>query len=177
MKAWRASRRPLLLAAVLAGFAAPSAAQTMAVSADVVMGCALLTSHATSGIDFGALAFGTHPAVKSGAVTASVVATGGGAMQVECTRGMTLQVTVGAGQHASGTQRRLALSGNASYVVPYSLFTTAAQTTPLPANTSVGVTVPSDGLVTLPIYGSATLPGSGLMPGVYGDTVVVTLSW
>ena len=175
--AWRAGCRPLFVAAVLSGFAVPSAAQTMAVAADVVLGCALLTSQATSGIDFGSLAFGTHPAVKSGAVTAAVVASGGGAMQVECTRGMTVQVTVGAGQHASGAQRRLALNGNTSYVVPYTLYTTAAHTTPLPVNTSVSVTVPSDGLLTLPIYGSATLPGSGLMPGAYGDTVVVTLSW
>ena len=149
----------------------------MSVAADVVLGCALLTSQAVSGIDFGTLAFGTHPAVKAGAVTASLVASGGGAMQVECTRGMTLQLTVGDGQHASGSQRRLALSGNSSYVVPYALYTTAAQTTPLPVNSSVSVTVPSDGLVTLPIYGAATLPGSGLMPGNYGDTVVVTLSW
>jgi len=32
-------------------------------------------------------------------------------------------------------------------------------------------------VVNLPIYGIATLPGTGLVAGVYTDTLQVTLSW
>jgi spore coat protein U-like protein len=154
-----------------------SSAQTFAVSADVVPGCALFTSNTTSGIDFGTLAFGTHPATNSGTVTAAVVATGGGAMEVECTQGLSVQVTVDGGQHASGSQRRLALASSPTNLVSYALFTSPSMATPIPVGSSVSVAVPPTGVLALPLFGAAVLPGSGLMPGAYTDTVHVTLSW
>jgi spore coat protein U-like protein len=162
---------------ILGASATLSSAQTFTVSADVVPGCALLTSNSTSGIDFGTLSFGTHPATNSGAVMASVVASGGGTMQVECTRGLSVQVTVDAGQHASGAQRRLALGSSPTDLVSYALYTGASLATPIPVGSSVSVVVPPSGVIDLPIFGAATLPGSGLMPGTYTDTVQVTLSW
>jgi len=164
-------------ALAIAGSPALTSAQTFAVSADIVPGCALMTSNNTSGIDFGTLGFGTHPATNSGTVTASVVATGGGAMQVECTRGLSVQVSVDAGQHATGSQRRLALASSPTNLVSYALYTGPSLATPIPVGSSVTVVVPQSGVIDLPIFGAATLPGSGLMPGTYTDTVQVTLSW
>ncbi|MGE0706037.1 MAG: spore coat U domain-containing protein [Vicinamibacterales bacterium] len=175
MSAGRDAAR-LAFVAVLA-FAQPDAlgAQSFTVTAEVVEGCALVGSGQASGIDFGVLDFGTYPAVQTGPVTASVSAPGGGSVQLECTPGLELQVAVDGGQHLTGSQRRLG-DGDGSFV-PYSLFSTPGHDTPIPVTGNIPVTVPGTGFVDLPIYGLAVLPGTSAMPGGYGDSVQITLSW
>lgn len=162
---------------VLLAAAAVASAQSFGVSADVVLGCALPNSTQKTGLDFGVLNFGTRSAVQAGVIGTSVVATGGGPMQVECTQGMTFQLSVDAGQHASGGQRRLQHASLPANLVSYALYTSSGLTESIPVGSSVGVTVPANGQVTLPIYATATLPGQNLWPGIYSDSLQVVLSW
>lgn len=148
---------------------------TMLVSASVVRGCVVSGApQQTAGVSFGRVDFGTHPAV--GAATPVALAGGGMSLQarIECTPDTTAHISVNAGLHAQGTQRRM--SNNAGMFVPYSLALVGAGTAQLAPDTVVdlpiGVTATA-----LPIVGTATLPGIGLAAGIYTDTVQVTLTW
>lgn len=165
----------------VACMAAPAAAQNTTstafpVVADVTSGCSIASSSQTTGIAFGTMNFGTKPAVFAGNVSGSV-ALNGGIVQLRCTQGLVVRVGVDAGAHASGTQRRLWRSGSSQFV-PYALYTDAGHTTAVPVSGTVAAaTAPASGLISLPVYGVATLPGSGLNPGTYTDTVAVTITW
>ena len=176
MRGWAYLATPIFSIALFNSMANAADTATFAVSAQIVPGCALIGSQQTSGINFGTLNFGSYPATQSGPVGASV--TGGSALQLDCTPGVQLNVSVNGGLHASngGTQRNVVRNGGTNAVV-YSLYTSAAATTAIPVGQSVSVTAPSSGVVNLPIYGIATLPGTGLVAGVYTDTLQVTLSW
>jgi len=172
------ARRRLLPAVLVAcaALAHDAAAQTFAVTAEVVPGCAFVGAPASAHLDLGTLNYGVHPAVHAGPLTASTIASGSAPVRLECTPGLELQVSVDAGEHGAGGQRRLGLEGGGA-LVPYSLFTSAALDTPLPIGALVGIEVPATGVLDLPIHGSLTLPGLGLAPGVYSDTLQVTLTW
>ncbi len=136
----RGGRRAI---AILTGTVLPviASAQSFTVTAEIVPGCGVVESMQTTGLDFGRLQFGTHPAAQSGPVDASAAGIGGGPVRLECTPGLELQLTVGAGEHASGTERRLG-NGSGAFI-PYSLFATPSYDTPLPAGGNVSLTVPS----------------------------------
>jgi spore coat protein U-like protein len=167
---------PIGLVLLFTSVAKAADTATFAVSAQIVPGCTLIGSQQTSGINFGTLNFGSHAATTSGQVGAFV--TGGSALQLDCTPGIQLNVSIDGGLHASnsGTQRNLVRNSGTGAIV-YSLYTTPAATTAIPVGQSVAVTVPSSGVIDLPIYGRATLPGTGLSAGVYTDTLQVTLTW
>jgi spore coat protein U-like protein len=150
-------------------------AQTFTVGAEIVEGCALAGSPQVSGIDFGALDFGSHPAVFAGTVAAAALV-GGSPVRLECTADLGFQMTVDAGQHSDGGGRRLRRSGGSEFV-PYSIYTTASRATPIPAGTPLALAAPASGLVDVPVYGWLALNGVGLQPGSYTDTLQVTLSW
>lgn len=150
--------------------------QSFSVSAEIVEGCTVNQSAQTTGVNFGTLAFGSYPAVHTGPVLGSVTL-GAATVQLECTANLALQVSVGPGLHANGVTRRLGHNGGNTYLVDYALYTNVARTSAVPLTGSVGVTMPASGVMELPIYGVATLPGTGLMPGIYNDTLQVTLAW
>jgi spore coat protein U-like protein len=160
-----------------ASSAVPAAAQTFAVQAEIVEGCALVGSSEVNNLDFGVIDFGTLPAIFSGTAVASTVGAGGSATQIWCTPGVQLQVAVDSGLQASGGQRFLARTGGGSTPIPYGLYTDALQTVAIPTTGHVTVSVPPGGFLDLPIHGVASLPGGGLMPGQYTDVLQVTLSW
>jgi len=81
------------------------------------------------------------------------------------------QVSLGDGRHANGTQRRM--QGPGGGFLDYGLFTDAARTEPWPAN---GVTQTGSGQQQLRVYGRVP-PQTVPAPGVYSDTVVVTVSY
>lgn len=168
-----------LAGAALGAFAlgAQAAAQTsFTVTAEIVPGCAIAGSATAANLDLGVLSYGVYPAVHSGQIVASTDAGAGIPLRVECTPGLELHVAIDGGLHAAGGQRRLGLAGGGTFVA-YSLFANAALSVPLPVGTSVALEVPASGSLDLPIYGAATLPGTGLAPGVYNDTLHVTLTW
>lgn len=148
--------------------------QDFTVNAEVVEGCVLIGTTGTSGLDFGILDFGSAPAIVAAELPGSAM-TGSLATQLWCTPGLSMQVSVDAGQHASGGQRMLARSGGGQ--VPYALFVDSGHSVAIPPGGPVGVTAPPGGLIDLPIYGLASVPGGALMPGSYTDTLQVTVSW
>jgi spore coat protein U-like protein len=168
--------RVLLSAFVLVSLAmSPIAvAQSLGVTAEIVPGCAVDGSTATSGLDFGSLAFGTFPAVLAQSVDASLSANAG--VQIRCTGGLAFQMSADGGEHADASSRRLARAGDPTAAVPYTLYVTTAHDTALPIAGHVGLTVPASGLIDLPLYAVAALPGAAA-PGLYTDTLHVTLSW
>lgn len=145
--------------------------QTFTVSAQIVAGCGVAGGGPASGLNFGTLDFGAHPAVATGQVSAAV---GGGALQIECSPGSTLKMTIDGGANASAgnTQRNLA-SGGAR--VAYRLYSDPARTQAIAVGQAVSL--PVSGTITLPIYGALTLPGGGAPAGTYTDTAQVTLSY
>jgi spore coat protein U-like protein len=151
-----------------------AAGQSLAVTAAIVPGCAVDGSAATAGLDFGSLAFGTFPAVLAQSVDASLSA--GAGIQIRCTGGLGLQISADGGEHADGSGRRLARAGDPGSAVPYTLYATAAHDVALPIAGHVGLVVPASGLVDLPLSAVAALPGTA-EPGLYTDTLHVTLTW
>lgn len=152
----------------------PSSA-SFPVSATVSSGCLVVGNPSqTTGVGFGKLDFGTHPATLGGSVNASLSMSAGSMAQVQCTPGVTVTMTLDGGQNASGTQRRMKL-GTGNYL-PYVLYTAPGGTTPLMPGVGVSVNA-SSGPISLPVYGVATMPSTGLPAGQYSDTVQVLFSW
>lgn len=143
------------------------------VSATVVRGCQVyLAPNQKTLIPFGVLDFGTHPPTRTG--TASVMAAGGASQaQIQCTPGTTLKVLADWGQHAVSTQRYLA---NGALRIPYTLTLMSGSNPPLTPTTEANM-VMTGTPTPLPVRGTVTFPGNGLTPGLYTDTVQVTLSW
>ncbi len=180
----RISRLPLMTGlTALVGFAGSMMAYattpipttaTFAVNAAVVPGCLVVGNVTqTSGIAFGMIDFGTHSAVSSASVPASLTASGGQLAQIQCTPGASVTVVIDAGLNAVGSQRRLKMG---TYYLPYNLYTSATMATPYQPGT--GIAASSSGLaMNLPVYGVALPPGSGLPAGIYSDTVQVVLTW
>lgn len=145
------------------------------VSAVVTVGCLVVGNPSqVSGVPFGLLDFGTHPALSSTPLTANLSGGATQLAQLQCTPGAAVTVTLDGGQNASGAQRRLKM-GAGNYL-PYTLYTSASKTVAY----QPGVGVPMDtstGTVSLTVHGVANPPGSGLPGGQYSDTVQVTFGW
>lgn len=172
------SRRvaPAALALALHALLETGWAQSFSVTAEVVEGCAIGGLVPSGSVDLGVLSFGTAPAVHAGTLDGFVTLSGG-PIELQCTPGLVLHLSVSAGQHASGGQRHLARDGATGDKVPYALYTSPALSTPIPAAGSIPLIVPGSGRLALPIHGRVTLSGTGLMPGHYRDTLDVTLTW
>lgn len=144
------------------------------VSAVVSSGCWLVGQPGqTSGIGFGLLDFGSHPALRSGTQLAAVSFGAGSPAQLQCTPGVAATMTIDGGQNALGPQRRMRFG---TFYLPYTLTTQPGGGTPIAPG--VGIAVDATGGPTLlPIYGSLSMPGSGLPAGRYTDTVQIVFSW
>lgn len=143
------------------------------VSATVSAGCWMVgNSTLTSGIGFGTLDFGTHPAVRAGHQDAAIGMAGSPA-QLQCTPGATVTMTIDGGQNAQGSQRRMR---HGTHFMPYTLTTQPGGGTVVQPGVGVSVDA-STGPTLVPVYGRATAPGTGLPAGQYTDTVQVVFSW
>ncbi|APW38272.1 hypothetical protein RD110_14615 [Rhodoferax koreense] len=174
----RAGLVPLLTAGVasapvMAATPIPTTA-TFAVNATVQSGCLVVGSPTqSSGVSFGMLDFGTQSAVAGTVSTASLSASGGSMALVQCTPGAAVSVTLDGGLNALGAQRRLRMGNN---YLPYQLYLSAAMTTTYHPGVAVPIATGSAAM-SLPVYGVATPPRSGLPAGQYSDTVQVVFSW
>lgn len=149
---------PLPLAAVVS--------QSFQVSASVVAGCLVVGGVS----NYGSLNFGSRSALSTATVQAALSA----GVQLQCTPGVSLNMTVDGGQyHSSG--RHLQLNSGTARVA-YSLFRDAAYSQSLGVGQSVAVTYSDANNIRLPIYGQVVLPGN--QPGgTYSDVLQVQLSW
>ena len=149
---------PLPLAAVTS--------QSFEVSATVTAGCLV-----TGGVsNYGSLDFGTHSALATNTVQVPL----SGGVQLQCTPGVTLNMTVDGGQYNSSGRHMQLNSG--SDRVAYQLFRDAAFSQSLGIGQSVTVAYSDANNISLPIYGQVQLPGD--QPGgIYSDVLQVQLSW
>ncbi|VVP65712.1 hypothetical protein PS918_00191 [Pseudomonas fluorescens] len=149
---------PLPLAAVTS--------QSFQVSATVTPGC-LVVGGVSS---YGSLNFGSRPAQATG--TVQVALTGG--VQLQCTPGVTLNMSVDGGQYNSGGRHLQLTTG--SNRLAYQLFRDAAFSQSLGIGQSVAVSYSNANNISLPIYGQVQLPGNQPV-GTYSDVLQVQLSW
>ncbi|EJZ57622.1 SCPU domain-containing protein [Pseudomonas sp. MWU13-2625] len=138
--------------------------------------CQVNGAGGTTGLNFGALNFGTANSLFTTA-TGQVLGGGGGALSILCSSGTTPTVTVGAGANdgkSTGGARAL-YDGVANYV-PYDLYTDSGFSTLLPVNGTINL-APSTGTAqTVNIYGQAK-GKAGLPAGTYTDTIAVQLTF
>ncbi|MGE8190111.1 Csu type fimbrial protein [Pseudomonas sp. NPDC086278] len=149
---------PLPLAAVTS--------QSFQVSATVTAGCLVVGGVS----NYGSLNFGSQSALSTSIV--KVALTGG--VQLQCTPGVTMNMTVDGGKYnSSGRHLQLTTGTNR---VAYQLFRDSAYSQSLGIGQSVAVAYTDANNISLPIYGQVSLPGN--QPGgTYSDVLQVQLSW
>ncbi|MEX3777446.1 spore coat U domain-containing protein [Pseudomonas sp. MYb118] len=138
--------------------------------------CQVNGSGGSTGLNFGALNFGTANSLFTTA-SGQVLGGGGGALSILCSAGTTPVVKVRAGAHdgqsAGGT--RALYDGVANYV-PYDLYTDAGHSQPLAIDGTISL-APSTGVAqTVNLYGQA-VGKAGLPAGTYTDTISVELTF
>ena len=164
------------------GLALASQAQAATVTGSInstltlISACQVNDSSGTSGLNFGALNFGTQDALFVTA-NAQVLGGGGGAMSILCSAGTVPVVKVRAGLHdgqSSGGTRALA-DGSGNFV-PYDLYTDTGRTTLLAIDGTITLPTSTGVAQTVNLYGKA-VGKAGLPAGVYSDTISVELSF
>lgn len=137
--------------------------------------CQVNGTGGTSGLNFGALNFGTKDALFTSA-DGQVLGGGGGAMSILCSSGTTPSIRVRAGAHdgqSAGGTRALA---NGSNYVPYDFYTDAARTQVLGIGDTITLQTSTGVAQTVNLYGQAR-GKAGLPAGTYTDTVAVELTF
>lgn len=133
-------------------------------------------SDGSGSANFGTLAFGTTNTLFTQAD--AQVQSGGGALRVQCSPGITPILSFGAGEHddeGAGTGLRAMENGSApGQYVTYNLYSDAGRTAIIPIGGDI--TLASDGSEqTVPVYGRA-FGEAGLTPGSYSDVITVVLA-
>lgn len=183
-----------LALSLFAGLSAPvlaSGSMAGQLNAQVTLQSGCIVSGApgagVSGVNFGTLDFGAHPATFTGVLTAtpSSGAGGAGATQILCSPDVTaLSISVSAGNNAGegaavGTGARAMRLGTASYL-PYEVYSDSGMTSAYPVSgNALGVVLPGNGAaLPLPIYGRINKTShNAVAAGAYTDVLQVTLSW
>ncbi len=130
----------------------------------------------TTGLNFGALNFGTTNSLFTTA-SGQVLGGGGGALSILCSAGTTPSLTVQGGSNdgkSTGGTRAL-YDGVANYV-PYDLYTDSAHTQLVAINGVINLGASTGAAQSVNLYGKAT-GKAGLPAGTYTDTVSVVLSF
>ncbi|MFK0037092.1 Csu type fimbrial protein [Pseudomonas monteilii] len=164
------------------GLALASPAQAATVTGSITStltltaACQVNGGTATSGLNFGALNFGTVDALFTSA-NAQVQRSGGGAMSILCSAGAIPVIKVRAGLHdgqSSGGTR--ALADGAGNFVPYDLYTDSGASNLLAIDGTITLPTSTGAAQTVNLYGRA-VGKAGLPPGTYTDTISVELSF
>ena len=156
----------LVCATAWSGWLAAATSQSFQVSATVAAGCLVIGGVS----NYGSLVFGSQPALSTSSVRVAL----SGGVQLQCTPGVSLNMTVDGGQNNNGGRNMRLNSGSAR--VAYQLFRDAAYSQGLGVGQSVAVTYSDANNISLPIYGQVQLPGN--QPGgTYSDVLQVQLSW
>ncbi|WP_348733779.1 spore coat U domain-containing protein [Rheinheimera texasensis] len=167
---------PLLCLLSIAGTQADQITGSMTVTATVVDGCAVGNLVTSGGFnDFGSVDFGQHANLSQNTDAQGGGSTGVG-FQLTCSSGLSYQIGLNDGQHASGGSRRMT-DGNNNYI-PYQLYRDNARTQLWgDAGTANELTTSGTGASQFHlVYGrinATTTPPAGN----YSDTIQVTLVW
>jgi spore coat protein U-like protein len=164
----------LLLAGALAGglgatSATAETSKSFQVSAVIANGCAITS---VSGSSWGNINLGTVQGVTTGTVQASLVSGGLAGLQIDCTPGMTANLSADTGLNGSGSQRQLA---NGTARIAYQLYANGSQTPWTSQSVALAFPVGTSRQL-FPVVAKATLSGA-MKAGAYADTVTVTVSW
>lgn len=164
------------------GLALASQAQAATVTGNItstltlISACHVNGSSASSGLNFGALDFGTQDALF-GTANAQVLGGSGGAMSILCSAGTIPAIRVRAGtndgQSSGGTR---ALADGAGNFVPYDFYTDTGRTQVLDIDGTITLPTSTGVAQTVNLYGQAR-GKAGLPAGVYTDTVAVELTF
>lgn len=147
---------------------------TFKVNATVTSGCEFGTGKGFESSNFGALSFGTLPAISSDVNAASRI--GGGSIVVTCTPGTAVTISLDYGEHGGNTNRRR-MRNISGETLGYQLYQDAAHTT-VWADGSLAYSIASfpESTQIYTVYGRLftveRLPASG----TYSDTITVTLT-
>jgi spore coat protein U-like protein len=155
--------------------AAGSVTGSIAATLTLTAACQVNGSTATSAANFGALNFGTQDSLFT---TASAqVLSGGNALSILCSTGVTPVIKVRAGLHdglSSGGTRALG-DGSGNYV-PYDFYTDSGHSTLLPIDGTITLPTSTGAAQGVNLYGQAR-GKAGLPAGSYADTVSVELTF
>lgn len=171
-------------ALLLLAWAAPGLALAQVVSGSVdatitlQASCEVNGAPGATGVDFGALDFGTHSTLFDEA-DAEISDTAAG-ISVQCTPGTQYTLTFDGGLHSASANASLGLramqhSTGTPYVT-YNLYAASGRTVPMSVNGTMGPLTADGSAQTVNVYGRA-LGESGLVAGTYDDTIGVTLSF
>jgi spore coat protein U-like protein len=156
--------------------AAPTTGVLLA-TATIAPGCRVVGQMlATTTADFGSLNFGTVPSLFRTAITAQSVGPSG-MVQLTCSGEVSVDVSISTGLYASGNQRQL---GSGTKRVPYDLYIDSGLTNQFSGATVRTLAISPTGLTTtvnMPIYGRIQANPGAYSPGVYSDTVQITIAF
>lgn len=142
----------------------------------LISSCQVNGAGGSTGLNFGALNFGTANSLFTTA-SGQVLAGGGGALSILCSSGTTPSVKVRAGAHdgqSPGGTRAL-YDGVANYV-PYDLYTDAGHSQLLAIDGVINLAASTGVAQTVNLYGQA-VGKAGLPAGTYTDTISVELTF
>ncbi|KAE9639567.1 Csu type fimbrial protein [Pseudomonas sp. PB103] len=142
----------------------------------LISSCQVNGAGGSTGLNFGALNFGTANSLFTTA-TGQVLGGGGGALSILCSSGTTptVKVRAGANDGKSPGGTRALYDGVANYV-PYDLYTDAGHSQLLAIDGTINLAASSGVAQTVNIYGQA-VGKAGLPAGTYTDTVAVELTF
>ncbi|MNI22373.1 Spore Coat Protein U domain protein [compost metagenome] len=142
----------------------------------LISSCQVNGAGGSTGLNFGALNFGTANSLFTTAY-GQVLGGGGGALSILCSSGTTPSVKVRAGAHdgqSPGGTRAL-YDGVANYV-PYDLYTDAGHSQLLAIDGVINLAASTGVAQTVNLYGQA-VGKAGLPAGTYTDTISVELTF
>ena len=142
----------------------------------LISSCQVNGSGGSTGLNFGALNFGTANSLFTTA-TGQVLGGGGGALSILCSAGTTptVKVRAGANDGKSPGGSRALYDGVANYV-PYDLYTDAGHSQLLAIDGVISLAASTGVAQTVNIYGQA-VGKAGLPAGTYTDTIAVELTF
>ncbi|MGE1174964.1 MULTISPECIES: spore coat U domain-containing protein [Pseudomonas] len=142
----------------------------------LISSCQVNGSGGSTGLNFGALNFGTANSLFTTA-TGQVLGGGGGALSILCSAGTTptVKVRAGANDGKSPGGTRALYDGVANYV-PYDLYTDAGHSQLLAIDGVISLAASTGVAQTVNIYGQA-VGKAGLPAGTYTDTIAVELTF
>ena len=176
-----------LLALSASGHAVTSSG-TIAATLTLTNGCLINGAPAQSGINFGTLDFGTHPATFSTLTAQLSGASGGNSFTVQCTDGAAYAVQITGSANtapttAAGTAgaepRYLVSTTSATQGVAYSVYSDSAFNNEVLNNADIPATSTANGISSYTLYGR--IQGGGncvtVQPGIYTDTINVSVTY
>jgi spore coat protein U-like protein len=167
-----------LLGLTLASGAQAATTVTGQITSSLILtsSCQVNGSGGSTGLNFGALNFGTANSLFTTA-TGQVLGGGGGALSILCSAGTTPTVKVRAGAHDGQSEggTRALYDGVANYV-PYDLYTDAGHSQILAIDGVINLAASTGVAQTVNIYGQA-VGKAGLPAGTYTDTISVELTF